>query len=175
MLRGGSARSLAPYPLGEMAPPEIHELAEGFGFTVEELAINREGGITDEQMAPLWTTVLWAVPLTLAVLVVGLSALKYARGIVRVLAPIFGTFAAGLIAMFAYPPIRDLIEPSVAIVEGPVMEGRRGAVLVGAQRLQTPGKTTAALETVVPGRIYRAYHLANTKRLLSIEPADLPR
>jgi hypothetical protein len=157
-----------------MAPSsEIDPLAAAFGFTAEQLAANREGLLAEGQTTPLWTTVLWSVPLSLAMVVLGFVALKYARGIFRVIGLFFGMFSAGVLAaVFAYPPIRDLIEPTVGILEGVVTESTGDTLQVGDQRLRTTGKTTAAADAIVPDRVYRAYYLTNTKRLLSIERAD---
>lgn len=164
-----------------MAPSaEIDELAGVFGFTAEQLVANREGRVADGQTAPLWTGVLWGVPLSLLALALGLSAIKLARGIMRVLGPILGTIAALVLAgVIAYPSLRDLLEPTVAVVEGPVTEqvgaGKgpgRAVLTIADQRLQTEGETMAAAATIVKNQVYRAYYLPNTKRLLSIEPAS---
>jgi hypothetical protein len=161
-----------------MAPaPETDDLASVFGFTTEQLVTNREGRVADGQSEPLWVGVMWGVPLSLAALGLGLAAIKFARGFLRVLGPILGTGAAVLLALVvAYPSIRDLLEPTVAVIEGPVTEqvgagkGQGTAVLtIGGQRLLTEGPTMAAKEAIVRGEVYRAYYLPNTKRLLSIE------
>jgi hypothetical protein len=160
--------------------PETHELASVFGFTAEQLVANREGRVADGQTAPLWTGVLWGVPLSLLALALGLSAIKFAKGFMRVLGPILGTIAALVLAgVIAYPSLRDLLDPTVAVVEGPVTEqtgagkGPGQAVLtIGDQRLLTEGETMAAAEVIGKDQVYRAYYLPSTKRLLSIEPAE---
>lgn len=163
-----------------MAPsPDNQELASVFGFTAEQLVANREGRVADGQTAPLWTGVLWGVPLSLLALGLGLSAIKFAKGFMRVLGPILGAIVAVVLAgVIAYPSLRDLFEPTVAVAEGPVTEqsgagkGPGKAVLtIGDQRLLSEGETMAAAEAIVKNQVYRAYYLPNTKRLLSIEPA----
>ena len=161
-----------------MAPsPETDDLDGVFGFTTEQLVANREGRVADGQTGPLWAGVFWGVPLTLIALLLGFSAIKFARGFLRVLGPILGTGAALVIGgLVAYPSIRDLLEPTVAVAEGPVTEqvgagkGQGTAVLtIDGQRLLTGGPTMAAAEAIVRGDVYRAYYLPTTKRMLSIE------
>jgi hypothetical protein len=165
-----------------MAPPpetgeQTHDLASVFGFTTEQLAANREGQLADGQTSSLWVGVLWGVPLSLAALGLGLAAIKFARGFLRVLGPILGTGAAVLLAaVVAYPSLRDMLEPTVAVAEGPVTEqvgagkGHGTAVLtIDGKRLMTMGPTLVVKEASVRDEVYRAYYLPNTKRMLSIE------
>ncbi|MFV8755112.1 hypothetical protein ACNOYE_31580 [Nannocystaceae bacterium ST9] len=162
-----------------LSVPEHGSLAEVFGFTSEQLASNREGRLGEGQTAPLWTAVAWSVPTSLLALLLGIAAIKYARGVLRVVGPLLGTLAALAIGgLLAYPSLRDLFEPRVALVEGPVSDqsgagkGPGQAVLhIGDQRLLTRGETMAAAAVIVRGEVYRAYYLPNTKRLLSIEAA----
>lgn len=158
--------------------PSSTPLPQAFGFTEEQLASNREGQVAEGQTSVLWTSVLWGVPLSVLALLLGLAALRYARGPLRVVGPLLGLVAAlGLGTLMAYPSLRDLVAPTVAAAEGPVTEqtgagkGPGHAVLtIGGQRLLTQAPTMVAAEAIEKGTVYRAYYLPHTKRLLSIEP-----
>jgi hypothetical protein len=157
-------------------------LSEVFGFTEAQLSSNREGVVADGQTTSLWISVAWGVPLGLGALLVGLAAIKYARGVLRVLGPLMGGLAATFLGvLLVYTAVRDLVDSRVVRVEGPVTEqvgvgkGPGKAVLtIGGERLSTEGDTMAAAAAIEKGVVYRAYYLPHTKRLLSIEPVGMP-
>jgi hypothetical protein len=170
------------YPLS-MAPPELHvtqPLDQVYGFTTEHLAANREGHVIEAQTAPLWGAVLWAGFLGLAALLLGLAAVRLARGPVRVIGPIMGTIAAAaLIGIVAVPALRDLITSEVAVVEGKVREqtsvGRGGGEAVlhfEKVRVLTQGTGADSKAAIDDDGVYRAFYLPHTRRLLSIERVD---
>jgi hypothetical protein len=153
------------------------ELARVFDFTADEVSQNRALELADGQTTILWQALALALPLALFGLAAGLVMLKYGRGRYRVLVPALA-IPAGLIVgwIVAYPSLSDLLDPRVAVVEGPINDvssvgkGRGDAVLhVGSLRILTRADSEAAKRAVALGRVHRVHYLPRTRRLLSLE------
>ncbi|MCA9707561.1 MAG: hypothetical protein KDK70_17040 [Myxococcales bacterium] len=113
------------------------------GFTAEELVANRQGEVTGDQLGPLTSGVVMPA-LLVVVTIAGVVAFGLrARGphppgriVVLVLAALGALGAAVLMGL---APVRDLLERTPAVVEGPIDAVEGGGGPKGGQSIVKSG------------------------------------
>lgn len=156
-------------------------LSEAFGFTAEELALNREGNVSPDQLAALRSSSLGMTGF-FAVLLVAVvwGTIRPSHPSVRIFAPIVGFVLLVVASSVVLPAWRDLLRPTVVAREGPVFSlqsvgkgpGQAVLVLEDARVLTSAAWVTAQDVIEVGHRRYRIYLLQHTQRLLSLEVAQ---
>lgn len=161
------------------APPALlsaADLADRFGFTLDELALNREGQLSARQRQTVfyrsWGYLARGIVLVVLSTGITLTLTRSAEtrrdwALIVVLA-ILGAIAASLLILNGIRTLR----PTVQIVSGPLRRGEDAwhpSILVGDTVVSITTRRWCHLETHFSG-IYRAY-LDPVGRLLSIEPA----
>lgn len=162
-----------------MVPPSTKEIGAALGFSLEELDLNRSGGVSSRQ---LWhhcfSQAAWASFLMLAVaaIAIGLAAnWKTISAPMRVVTPVL----CAIVMIIAGSIIRDaaanVVTRKVSAAEGPLQfeaQGRGSRMVVGSFK---GGSPIGAYKVLTVGATYRVYYLAHSSDFLSIEPVDSPK
>ena len=154
---------------------DVHQLASGLGFSLNDLVLNRLGKLSSGQT---WTSVksaLIAVGL-LTVSVVGVpgALLLRPQKLVKVILIVMGVAGAVIFGFLSRMALQDLFTRKPNVAEGRVelVGGTRGThVRIGSFDGMLP---IGALDYLDPKIRYRVYYLPGTKRFLSIEPIEPP-
>ncbi len=160
-----------------MDTSDTPDLGRGFGFTPEELALNRAGRLSDRQRQ---TVVFRSV----GYLIRGLALVALAVVLAAAVAPTIHT--PGQIGLFAALCVLVLIiagllvraafvvaHPAVQAASGPLVrsgDARHPAITVGGVTLRTSYRRWKRLPAAFPGS-YRAYYYGPELTLLSLERA----
>lgn len=164
--------------------PDPRQLEYMFQFTTEQLAANRAGTIAPGQLTETIKAAVFGSLFVLAILGFGFVATRGERGVpaLRIIAPLLMAIGgAGIAAIAVVPAVRDLITGTVSAIDGKVDsvgisgKGRGDAVLVvGNVRILTRADPSAARSLVEKDVGFRVYYLPYSKRLLSLERAQVP-
>jgi hypothetical protein len=157
------------------APPITPEIARQLGFTLDELALNRLGQLSDGQHNAIFWGVL--AQLLLGVVLIGAGLVAFVMGWRHNL---FWTFKwvpmAGvpLVSFLLFHTVRSdwsaYWKPTVSVTEGPIRFVRvraSMAIAIGTHTFGVSGKPQLLRE----GARYRVYHTSGDRRTLSLEPA----
>ena len=156
-------------------PLSSEELAALFGFTVEELALNRDGRLSKRQRQGMFYRSWGYLMRGLVLVIIGTGAVimlttgagsALERALLGAVIALLGVSAA-LLIVDAFHVLR----PTVRTAHGALRRGDdpwRPSVLVGEQVLSISTRRWRRLPRACPGT-YRAY-ADPTGRLLSIEP-----
>jgi hypothetical protein len=155
-----------------------------FGFTVDQLALNRTGAVDPTQMHGAWSTVLRDLTLAVLLVAIGLVAALFARAWWRWVF-LVGTIALSVFYAFVgIQMLRDIRHPEAVSLDGkPTFEGGHrestnmrigGKVFSYSSRLPDERRPINLMST---DQVYRVYYLRHTGGLLSMEPvaASPPR
>jgi len=165
----------------ELAAEGIEPLARVVGFTPEQLVANREGEVTSEQLDPLTSGVVMPALLVVATVAGVIAFAVRARGphpggrIATLVLVALGALAFAV--WLGLDPVRDRVERTPAVVEGPIdaveggggPKGGQSVVKIGGLSLMAMGAHGQIQDELRPGS-YRVYYLRHTERLLSMEP-----
>ncbi len=157
-------------------PLDAAELAEHFGFTPDELALNRAGTLSARQRQAVFYR-SWGY------LARGVVLIVVSGGIAAWLAPSAGStfdyvLLAGIVlllvinAAILLADLYRVLRPTVHSVSGPLRRGDkafRPSVFVGTSELWITSRRWRRMEPRYPGT-YRAYY-GPAGHLLSVEPA----
>lgn len=144
------------------------QIAATFGFTLDDLAFNRDGKLSPHQVhAVVHTAVLWCVD-WLALLLIVIATLFFARGAVRIFGIAAFLFMAPLMGFLGYRKVVAAVTQRVSAADGPLAFGNRGTIRVGSFY----GLTSSSWSSTVlaSGESYRVYYLSDSNDFLSIEP-----
>lgn len=146
-----------------------------FGFTPEELALNRAGQFSTRQRQQLAYQSIGYLVRGIAVMV--LSVLLTVTLAARARQPweiaavaLTGALLVGLCGMLLFAAYR-VFKPTIKTVSGPYRRGdspRDPQVIIGDQALRVPFRRWKRLPPTLPG-IYRAYYARGVYNLLSLE------
>ena len=167
-----------------MLPPET---ASALGFTLEELALNRAGQLSEGQLhSALWS----AIGCTVAALVLAAPSLcllfvKPSPNVSRFLVGLSLVLGILLFWWKSVPFFRDFVDPQVASVEGPI-DFRGGDVGGLGKRwiyFTIGGKSFAFScpkellhgDLLTQGAIYRGYYSPYSDTSFSLERLETPR
>lgn len=151
------------------------ELGQAFGFTAQQLAVNRRGELAEGQVTPLapiaWGLVLLAVGIASAVMVV---RRKGGRGFPIPLV-IIGVLFGGFGGYLAFDGLAGRLAPEVAVYEGPIelqsqFKSATVRVQLGDAAVQSDASFDEAWDALERENRYRAYYVPRPGVLLSLEP-----
>jgi hypothetical protein len=164
------------------APPTaVSELADAFGFTLEELALNRAGHLSSAQTWQIAKAALFQGLFALVLVAAAVVVPILVSGKHRIYLVVMFALCVPLVVWFTWTSIADAVERRVSSTDGTVEimsnAGGRGARLVVGGRkgrfigIGPPVRSDVDRGSLLrPGALYRVYSLAHSDVLLSLEP-----
>jgi hypothetical protein len=154
-------------------PLPTRQMMSTLGYSLDELALNRAGQVSSDQLAGSLKAAAVSVPLTLFAISTFLFIVFYARatGWHRALLITMSILSATVVGVLAYIQVADLITRKVATVEGPIEftnVGKSPGIAIGHKLFET----LPCRDVLVRGGNYRVYYLAHSNTFLSLEPLD---
>jgi hypothetical protein len=153
-------------------------LAQALRFSAEDLALNRQGRISEAQRRRLigWTAFLIVFGLVLCVAAPAILIVMFSSW--QATCPVLICVLIGGVVLYgAHLSRRDMASGAVAVLRGPVQrtkwsDGEGGTsyyYAIGTMRFSV---RRAAFDALIPGLPYAVYYSPRSHKLLSIEPLN---